>query len=124
MTALSFGSEGVLYSTGDDQQVKSHSADSQSLFQLSGSTAAHIIRVSQSWILLAIRENILLYSLDSNTLHSRYEGHPDIVKCLNCGTQGTNFVSRAENEGFVNVWKQGDEESTSSSPFKMLEVGS
>ena len=124
MTALSFGSEGVLYSTGDDQQVKSHSADSQSLFQLSGSTAAHIIRVSQSWILLAIRENILLYSLDSNTLHSRYEGHADIVKCLNFGTQGTNFVSSAENEGFVNVWKQADCDSTSSSPFKMLEVGS
>ena len=77
-----------------------------------------------SLLLLAVKENILMFDMTSNTLHSRYEGHADTISCLNFATKGTAFVSSAENEGFVNVWKQADSGSTSANPFKMLEIGS
>ena len=77
-----------------------------------------------SHLLLAVKENVLMYDMESKSLHSKYEGHADTIQCLNFATKGTSFVSSALNEGFVNVWKQTEQGSTSSNPFKMLEVGS
>ena len=73
--------------------------------------------------MLAKRENILLYSLESKELLTRYEGHAESICTLEFAHTGNSFISTAENEGFANVWQTEAQEATVASPFKMLEIG-
>lgn len=105
---------------------------------LTKDSQAHIIDVNgkDTKLVLAVKSNILCYSLIQNQFLTSYEGHANDIHKLKYMEYTVDqkkeidevkkeyFMSMAENEQFCNIWKASKKEEgkTVTSPLKMLEL--
>ena len=111
---------------------------SQVISSLSKASEAHLIDVNgkDTKLILAVKTNILCYSLIDKVFVSSYEGHANPVKQLKFmeytieqkkeidEVNKDYFMSIAESEQFCNMWKSSKKENDKviSHPLKMLEL--
>lgn len=108
------------------------------LATLGKNTEAQLIDVNgkDTKLILAIKSNVLLYSLADNQFISSYEGHANTITHLKFmdytidqkknvdGVLKEYFISTANTESFGNVWRSSKKEKgkTITAPVKMLEL--
>jgi hypothetical protein len=105
---------------------------------LSKATEAHLIDVNgkDTKLVLAVKTNILCYSLIDNKFVAAYEGHASNILKLKYMEYSIDqkkeiddvtkeyFMSIAENEQLCNIWRSSEKENGKviTSPLKMLEL--
>ena len=105
---------------------------------LAKSSEAHLIDVNgkDTKLILAVKSNILCYSLTEETFLSTYEGHANHIQKLRFmeytidqkkeidDIKNEYFISMATDEQILNLWKSSKKEQAKviTSPLKMLEL--